>query len=799
MDATVGPVNCVSDSGRSLKMLQTQQSSPVQDMPAPVPEEAGLADLASFAIGIARRQYLIILFVALIATFLGVAYVRIAPPTFTAKAQIIIDRGKSSFLQQQAVLPDSPIDSPQVESQIQILTSNRLAASVVKSLHLTEDPEFVGTGGALLESLRLRLGNFLGGLGLDVFGPQERTESDSSSVREAADGLLRNIQVGRLGISFIIELSYRSHNAERAAQIANAIAEAYVADQMDAKYDAQRRASDWLQRRVTELRQQAGTSEDAVNAYKAANNMVAAGGTLLKEQEVAELNRQLVVAREKTSEALARLNRIESVLRRGDSGGTSGRDGRSDSPADGIVSDVFGNPIITKLRQQYLELVNREADFSARYGKDHAAVVNLRNQIRDIRNSILDELRRMAESFKSDYLISKQRQESLEKDLANSVAQSQDTKKAESALRELESNAQSARSLYDMFLQRYMESLQQQTYVTTESRIISPAAPPRQKSSPKTTLVLALSVLGGLGAGIGLGFLRDTMDRVFRTGDQIERVLRVPCIALLPLLKESPERTQTSRPSEAAFNGQQTICRDASMFWTVVDAPLSGFAEGIRSVKLAADLQRLNGLSVVIGLTSSVPNEGKSTTAASLALLIGQVGYRVVVVDCDLRNPSLTRALAPNATIGIVEVLAGEKSVEEASWRCPVTNVAFLPAPQTSRLLHTSEILASASAKKLFEHLRMSYDYIVVDLPPLAPIVDVRATGHLVDFYLLVVEWGSTKIDVVQHALGKARPVYESLVGAILNKTDMNRIGRYDMRREEYYDNKHYSRYGYTT
>jgi Mrp family chromosome partitioning ATPase len=128
-----------------------------------------------------------------------------------------------------------------------------------------------------------------------------------------------------------------------------------------------------------------------------------------------------------------------------------------------------------------------------------------------------------------------------------------------------------------------------------------------------------------------------------------------------------------------------------------------------------------------------------------------------------------------------------------------VTNLTFLPGPGKSGLLHTSEILGSAATKKLLEQLRLSYDYIVIDLPPLAPVIDVRATAHLVDFYFLVVEWGGTKIDVVQHALSRARHVYENLAGAVLNKVDMDQIGRYDIHRREYYDNKHYARYGYTT
>lgn len=779
-------------------MLQTRNPSSVPDTPAPVAAEAGLADTAFFMLGIVSRQYLIILFMTLVGISFGATYLRITPPTYTAKAEIMIDRGKSPFLQQQAVLAEPPIDNAQVESQMLILASERIAGSVVKNLRLTEDSEFVRPTGGLVSTLKRTLGDALRGFGLNIYGFQ-RAKSDTDLVRVATSTVLRNVQVNRTGMSFIIEINYRSQSPERAAQIADAIAEAYISDQMDARYEMQRRTNDWLQARVNDLRQQAAASEDALNTYKTKNNMVAAGGTLLKEQEIAELNRQVVVVREKTSEALARLNRIESILGRAEEGGASFDVGRGDSSTDGTVSDVLNNPIITKLRQQYLDLLNREVDFSARYGRDHAAVVNIRNQIRDIKRSILNELRRLAESFKSDYLISKQRQEALEKDLAKSVAQSQETGKAQATLRELESSAQNIRTLYESFLQRYMQSLQQQTYVSTDARVVARASPPEEKSAPKTGTVLALSIVGGMGAGIGLGFLREVLERVFRTSEQVETVIGVPCVALMPLLKESPKSSDTPLAPGAAVAGPRIIRRQAGVFWTVVDTPLSRFAEAIRSLKLAADLQGANRSSTVIGFTSAVPNEGKSTTAASLALLIGQVGQRVIMVDCDLRNPSLTRALAPNATRGFVEVLSGEKAVDDVSWRCPVTNLAFLPAPEKSDLLHASEILASAAAKRLFEQLRLSYDYIIVDLPPLAPVVDVRATGHLVDFYFLVVEWGTTKIDVIQHALSRAQPVCESLVGVVLNKTNMDQIGRYDMRRSKYYDNKHYARYGYTT
>lgn len=177
---------------------------------------------------------------------------------------------------------------------------------------------------------------------------------------------------------------------------------------------------------------------------------------------------------------------------------------------------------------------------------------------------------------------------------------------------------------------------------------------------------------------------------------------------------------------------------------------------------------------------------------------MSQVGARTILIDCDLRNPSLTRALAPSAQIGMLEVITEKAALEEAIWIEPSTKMAFLPMVVKSRLAHTNEIISSIPVKKLFEKLRERYDYLVVDLPPLAPIVDVRATAHLVDLFIFVVEWGRTKIDIVEHALGHAPAVHENLLGVVLNKVDMNVFGRYQSQREGYYYNKDYARYGYT-
>jgi polysaccharide biosynthesis transport protein len=736
-------------------------------------EEMGLAEFVNFAGAFLRRQYVVVIFCALLAIVLGLVYLQHMPPRYTAHTAMIIDTRKGQVFQNQSILADAPVDLAEVESQVQIVKSENVAASVIKDLHLTELPEFVGGAADPIDRLlaHLRWSPSPPGFEFDL-------------MRQAINTFERNLDAQRVGMSYVLDISYSANDPDRAAQIANAVADAYIVDQLDAKFHANRRASNWLQDRVGGLRDQAAAAERAVVAFKRENNIVAAGGKLMNEQQVSDLNTQLVLARERTSEAEARLNRIQSII-------------RADAPGakfDASVSDALNNPIITRYRQQYLDLINREADWSTRYGRNHLAVVNLRNQIREIRDSIFAELRLLAETYNSDYEIAKQRQGALEKDLARAVSQSQESNKAQITLRELESSAQSFRTLHNSFFQRYTESIQQESFPITEARIISRATRPLSKSGPKTQLILALACFGGIGFGVAAGFIREAMDRVFRTTGQLEAALNAPCVALVPLVNDASTAGSLVLPPV----GSKAIARDGGVCWVVVEQPLSRFAEAIRSVKLAADLNIASKTHKIIGFTSALPHEGKSTVAVALGQLVSQVGGTVIVVDCDLRNPSLSRRLTPNATLGIIDVLAGEHSLEDTIWRDGPRGMAFLPALSKSRIFHTSEILASEPTKALFEDLRESYHYVILDLPPLAPLIDVRATPHLVDGYFLVVEWGRTKIDVVQHALNTAPGVYEALLGTILNKANMEFMSRYEMHRGKYYYNRHFSRYGYT-
>jgi succinoglycan biosynthesis transport protein ExoP len=735
--------------------------------------EASSSESLQRFLQIAKRQYPVIL-VAFFAAFgLAALYLATTPPDYTATATMVIDTSKLNVFQNQSIMNEAVVDSTTVETQVEVLKSENIALSIIKELHLTEDPEFVKPSGGLIGTiLNLALGMF----------SSPHTPSDFELTRKALNQLQSRETIRRNGMTYVIDIGFRSLNPERAAQIANAIADAYVVDQLEAKFQSTKRAGIWLQDRIAEIRTQAATAEKAVQTYKQQNNIVDAGGRLMSDQQLAEVNSQLVLARAQTAEAKARLDRIEAIVH-----------GGVDVP-DAGVTDALHNEVITKLRSQYLEHANREAEWSARYGKDHLAALSLRNSMAEIRKSIFDELGRIAESYKSDYKIAQAREDSIKQSMEQVVSDSQATNQAQLGLRELEANAQTYRTIYDTFLQRYMEAIQQQSFPITESRVISPATRPLKPSHPNLLIVLTIAGFGGLLLSAGGALFRESYDQVFRTSSQVERLLQTTCLAVLPKLSHSRVR---GRKLIAAGPGQRVLTAEHDLLSYAIDTPLSRFSESLRAIKVAVDLNSDEPVRRVIGITSTLPKEGKSTIAVNFSRLMAHAGLRVVLIDGDLRNPSLSRELTPGIANGLIEVLSGRTPLDDAIWTDSLTSLSFLPMAKAS-VVHTSEILASDAMKALVESLRSSYEYVIIDLPPLAPVVDVRATTAFIGSYVYVVEWGMTKTDVVEHHLGRADAVHDRLLGAVLNKANAKALNRYESYYGSAHYNKYYARYGYS-
>ncbi|WP_027581526.1 polysaccharide biosynthesis tyrosine autokinase [Bradyrhizobium sp. Ai1a-2] len=733
-----------------------------------------------------RRQFPTMVAIVSACLILALLYLFTAAPQFTSSASMVIDTRKVQLFQQQSVLGDIAVDSATVETQVEILKSENISLAVIRDLHLIDDPEFTGSGGGLL-------GTVIGAVG-SLFSSGS-APSEFEQTRKALERFEKNRTIKRLGLTYVMEIGFTSLDPAKAAKIANAIADAYIVDQLEAKYQATRRASVWLQDRIKELRTQASAAQRAVVDFKTANNIVDTGGRLMNEQQLAEVNSQLILAHAATAEAKARLDRMNDIV-------------KQDIP-DASVADALKNDTIVKLRSQYVDMASKESIWSSKYGSEHLAAVNLRSQMAEIRKNIQDELKRIQESYKSDYDIAVTREEAIKTSLANVVSESQLTNQAQIQLRELESNAQSYQAMYDNFLQRYMESVQQQSFPITEARVISAATAPLKKSSPKTLIILAAALMGGLMLSFGAAMARELTDKVFRTTGQVEEVLGTNCIAILPSLappaglpSKLPDGLQSKLPTGLQSKLAGKLARpknnpEPDLLRYVVENPLSRFAEAVRSLKVAVDLNSIVRENRVLAVTSTLPNEGKSTLSTNLAQLMAHSGARVLLVDCDLRNPSLSRALVPTAQGGLVDVVAQKVQLEDTLTVDPVTRLAILPAGTTSKLLHTNEILASKAMHALMTLLRSKFDYVVLDMPPMAPVVDVRVTSSFVDSYVFVVEWGRTNIDVVSHNLRGSPEIQNKLLGVVLNKADTKMLARYESYHGRYYYQKYYARYGY--
>jgi succinoglycan biosynthesis transport protein ExoP len=779
-------------------VLQTYNNSPSMQVgdvgsthDVPHSAQLSLTDLSAALFGFIRRQFLVVLWVALLTIGVAALYLFTTPPLYSAQAELMLDTSRIQVVKQ-SILGDD-LNWQMIDSQIEILKSENVALTIIKNLHLTQDPEFIAPPTGPIAIAKNAISNLL----------IAKPKSEPDLTRLVVQAFEHQLTVNRVGATYGIAIEFQSIDPDRAAQIANAVADGFIADQMEARYQIIRGATAWLQDRLNELQGQAAAAERAVVDYKTKNNIVDTGGRLINEQELTQTNTALTQARAATAESQARLDRVMEVLRDdnpavyfGSVEAYTGASAMAKASATATVTETLQNPIITQLRQQYLELAQREALFSSRYGVNHLAVVNLRNRMQEIRRSMVDELNQIAAAYKSDADIAKARENSLEKTLAATVAGSQTANKAQIELRQLESAAQTYRALYDNFQQRYMDSVQQQSLPLTEARVITRASPPLAPSSPKSLKILAAASIGGLVLGFGLAMLRETSDRVFRTGKQVEARLNVECLAIVPLIKGGAKAAPVSNKGAAAITSR-IIAPNAGLFRNVIDAPLSPFAESIRAVKVSVDLPGAAKSNKVIGITSSHPNEGKSTIAASLAQLIADGGARVILVDCDLRKPSLSRRLVADGTGGLIDVLTNKASLDKVIWSDPSTRLSFLPAGVKSHLIHTSEILASDAMKSLFERLRDSYEYVIVDLSPVTPVVDVRSATHLVDTFLFVIQWGKTKIDVAEHALNTARGVYENLLGVVLNKVDLKALNRYEGHGNYYYS-RHFAHYGYT-
>ncbi|MET0575872.1 MAG: polysaccharide biosynthesis tyrosine autokinase [Mesorhizobium sp.] len=717
----------------------------------------------------AMRRARIVALCAAIGLALGVVYLMFAAPSYTSGTRILLDENLTKFAQEEAATAASNMKSDaNLLTEVEILKSTRLALVVVGREKLDDNAAFMNPPQSPIGWFKSRL-KAVAGL-FDFWAPEVSEAAIKNGRRAKAASLLQQgLNVERVGRSFVIDVSFSSHVPQLAGSITRAYANAYLSDQLDANFDATQRATVWLQGRLTELRENSQAAALEVEQFRAANGLTAARGELISEQQLADLNSQLILAQADTASASARYTQYKSIV---DSGAANAVKNAT------ISSKEVGNSVIDALKTRYLGITKREQEISNRFGEDHEQAVSLRREQEDVARQIFQELTQLTESYRNEFEVAQSREASLRENIKKIAGQTSKSSQALVQLRDLEQKASALKTLYETYLARYEEASQQRSFPIAKARVISEAGVPVSPSSPKKSMVLALSMVLGLMAGAGIGALQEFRERFFRLGEEVRDQLGLKFLGYLPIIGGSAlEKARNQRREAVAAGDDEPAFK--SIMRVAIEAPGSSFAETLRNARIAGDVVLQGKASKVIGIVSVLPHEGKSTVAANFAGLLAANGSKTLLIDGDLRNPGLSRMLSTEPEQGLVEAIMGEVPWPSAVKVDRKTRLAILPALVRGRISHTSELLSSPGMRKIIENAREKFDYIVVDLPPLAPVVDAKAFAHMADGFIFVTAWGATPRALVRTVVQAEPQIAGKVLGVVLNKTDMKQLGRY--------------------
>jgi len=718
-------------------------------------DEAGFSLIDFLRVIRVRRK--IILGTAALVLVLVAVLVTLLTPLYSASAVVMLDERKNSVADAAAVLSGLTTNQATIQNQVQILTSLELAGRVVDKLHLDQDPEFNPSASGW--------GNVLSYLNpLHWFPANSKTEAEAQGVDLERSKLLHrflgHLSVSPIGLSTAMDVTFESGSPTEAARIANAVANAYVEDQLQAKFDATQKATDWLSGRIGELSKQAQAADAAVQRFKAEHNIsTSTNGQTVVDQQIADINTQLIQAKADLAEKQANYDRLAALARTGRA---------ADAP------QVVASPLIGTLRGQEVALAQQIANLSSKFGPRYPKMVDLNAQKDDLDAKIKLEIQRIVDSVRNDTDAAKAHVASLQQSLKDVEAQGAGQNQASVQLTALQSAATSARSMYEAFLGRLNQTEGQQGIQTPDARVISQAEVPQSPSFPRKTLAIGIALPGGLMLGLLLAFAAERLDTGFRTTAQVEDLLGIPVLSTVPEIK-----TSDKTPVQAAD--------------LVIDKPMSSFAESIRGIQLGLTLANVDQKPKVVVVTSSVPGEGKTTMAISLARVAASSGLKVIIVDGDLRRPNVAKALgAPAYEAGLIEALTGSHELDQCIQRDPRSDACVLPC------LHTppspSDVLAAASMERLVSQLSKAFDLVIIDSAPILPVNDTKILSRMADAMLFVVQWEKTPREAVVSALRSLADVHAPLSGIALARADNARFRYYSYGYQSYYNySKYYS------
>lgn len=668
-----------------------------------------LLDLHAIALVIRRRLTAILAAIAIVLALTALAYA-LAPRLFTATGRVALERSQGDVVKVGIDQSKATVDSAAVDTEVKVLQSPALAAAVVERLKLDQDATFVGEG------------------------------TNAAHARRRAINLVASgLDVKREGTSYAIAVSYTSKDPVLATDITNAAINAYVDGQRIAKADDKSSEIRELRQRLGGLQSAVQQAETAVAQYRARTNLVdITKDRTSTQQELSLLNSELASAKAELAAAQARANASRT----------------------GTTSAMLQNPVVNNLLTRQAQLQQQRNDLAGRYGERHPALASIDRQLQEIRESIQQETNRVRSSVSADASVAAQRVASIQGSINRAQGALVAGNNASVELAQLERKADSARQTYQAFLDRYSGALATQGTERSNSYVIAEALVPGSPSWPSRPAFLVGGLVASLLVAALVAFFLEMMERGVRSRSELERELGIPALGSIPDIR-------TIKGEDA--NGVAVPLHIADY---MIANPDSVLTEAFRSLRTTLGIGRSSGPRS-LAVTSSIAEEGKTTTAICLARSAAIAGYKVVLVDCDLRRRASSRNLTNRLEAGLVEVLRGEAPLEKALIRDSASNAMLLPQREATG--NDYDIIGSEAMRSLIGDLSSRFDLVILDSAPVLPVAETRAVAAMADATLLVVRWRKTPAVATKMALHQLAQNDVKVVGATLTKVDVRK------------------------
>ncbi|MDB5395610.1 MAG: exoP [Rhodospirillales bacterium] len=698
-------------------------------------EEPGIRHLWRILV---RRRWLIILTIlALTGSAAGV--ISTLTPRYTAAALLMVGDQQPHMLDLQSVV--TGVEAEITESEIQVIRSRRIARMVIEKLNLLHDPNFMPVGHQplwLSEAAR-QVSQFWTRteLWLGLSSPSAKRPAGLESeiaLSHAVDSLISHLAVTAKGRSRAVDVQFESASPQIAAAVTNAVAQTYIQDELDTKMLANVQANQWLTARVADLRSQVIGTDRLVQQRKSDAGITEGKQVDLINEQISSLSEQLILAEADEAQADSKVGEAQHASRIGTA-----------------ISDVAASPVIQKLRGDQAELHQKIAEVSQRMGEKNPVLMQLRAQLSANTAALNGETSRIVSSLTNSASTAHSRSEALRRALATLKQEAGTTGAADVEINAQEREAQANHALYDRLLSRAKETSIESGLPQPHAHIISIADIPVLPTFPNKPLIMALSLIGATLVAVLLVIGLESIDQGFRDLNQVEAALGVSALGFIPTLR-SDELPETH----------------------VLSRPFSAYSEAIRGIYTSLILSDVDHPPKIVLITSSLPGEGKSTTAIALARLVSRSGKKVVVIDSDLRNPRVHLEFGVPIKPGLADYLANRVSIEDVLLKDRESDAFVLP-PGTYAP-NPTDMFSSDNMQRLLRALSSTFDLIILDSAPLLAVSDTRNLCRLADKVLFVVRWQHTRKAAAAPAVRQVLAAGGNMAGILLTMTDMKRL-----------------------